>query len=61
MHILLEEAIDGRGIDCPPSLSAEELFKEFCEWHGIINWAPTLLKVWAECQEVTNGTLQGNN
>lgn len=31
-------------------MTPEEKFTEYCNWHGLINWAPTLIKIWRECQ-----------
>lgn len=28
----------------------DEVFDEYCEWHGIINWAPTLRRVMANAK-----------
>lgn len=41
---IVKEALEGRGIkeEAIENMSAEEVFNEFCNWEGFINWGPAL-------------------
>jgi hypothetical protein len=41
----LKLALQEREIKDIDSLSANEMFEEYCNWHGIINWADNLREV----------------
>lgn len=38
------------------NMSANEIFREYCEWHGLINWANTLISVLDNARAVVNNT-----
>lgn len=44
-HDGVVEALKERGLDDTQieSMSADDLFAEYCNWHGLIHWAPTLI------------------
>lgn len=44
-----KEVIEGREID-PTTMTVEELFIEYCEWHGLIRWGRTLWGAMKEAQ-----------
>lgn len=36
-------------------LSAEALFDEFCSWHGLLGWGPTLIAVLDNLRKAKEG------
>jgi len=35
-----------------PQMSADDIFDEYCQWHGLINWGPRLRRVLENAKEV---------
>ena len=48
------EALKNRGLDDLAILrmSDEDLFSEFCDWHGLIGWGPALIKALDEIKAI---------
>jgi hypothetical protein len=40
--------IDTMGVE---ALSVEEAFSAYCNWNGLINWGPTLMRVVRQLEE----------
>lgn len=36
------------------SLTAEEAFREYCEWNGMRGWADDLIAVWRACEDASS-------
>lgn len=41
----IAEPLINRGFQSDEELSPEEILTQFCNWHGLINWGPSLIKV----------------
>ncbi len=53
MHPSLLEALRERGHSdtAIEVMSGYGVFKEFCEWHGLIGWAPWLWEISDDCRK----------
>lgn len=50
------EALVERGWDDQDIITKEKAFDEYCNWHGLINWGPTLRQRWKELYEYEKGS-----
>jgi hypothetical protein len=53
MPMAIQNAINNRDVSAGDAecMTKRELFHEYCEWHGLINWSDTLWRVMQELQK----------